>query len=223
MKESAKLRFEGVHLGSTPGQGMHLVLHGGDLVHILGNAARFFDIIEGLDRPTSGLVTFLDRTWTSLSPFDECRQRGMIGRSFDSAKAWVKNLTLRQNIELSAMHHRQMPEPEIQAETHRMAEELDVIHALDLRPEGIQPSILARCQWIRAFSGRPELLLFDAPLQDVSKDKHDIIFTWTKDNLAAGGTVFWAAKDPPDSALAPHNYYVLNISEDEIAIERRLT
>ncbi len=221
MKDVVKLILDGVRLSGVAGPALDLTLRGGELVLVTGDAEAFFDIVEGLEDPKEGVVTFLERSWKDMTPTDECRLRGRIGRSFAQGKAWVQNLTIRQNIAIAALHHRALPDNDMQAEIDMRADELEIAPQMDLRPEGIRPSILARSQWIRAFLADPELLLLEGPLQHVSDPHRDPLFAWTREHLARGGVAFWADAAEPISQIQEQASYVLRITESELAIERR--
>ena len=82
------------------------------------------DAAGGLVEPGEGSVSFGGRDWRSIAPAEADRQRGRIGRVFDSqggTLGWVSNLDVDENVVLSQLHHTARPLPEIEREAAQLA------------------------------------------------------------------------------------------------------
>ncbi|TWU04902.1 P-loop NTPase family protein [Stieleria varia] len=162
--------------------------------------------ILGLEPLDSGTILFMGGDWLGKDYDRHFRMRSQIGRVF-AGSAWVQNLTVRDNLVLSQVHHGVL-ETDVESEIGKWMQRLSgdqvdlVGRALSNRPSIVEPSLLQICQLIRAVSGRPRLLILERPLQFVFvarfKDFVSVI-----DELRSNGTaVLFFAGDRDDHSLS---------------------
>ena len=207
----------------TEGTPLNFVLNEGEFCRVRGDSALLFDVIEGLAEPASGSVIVGGRNWLDLSASEECSHRSNITRMLPLGQAWIRNLSLRDNIGLRATHHRLAETAEIDGLIDLMAGQLGIDGSLDMRPEELTPATLQMCQWVRAFLAKPAIVLLQDPERASSSASSLILKKWTKDRLLAGGVVFWAsetavATDPSEDIQKPQA--LITIENNEIKLEQ---
>ena len=180
-----------------------LVVGPGDCVMVRQEAASqeavLFDLAEGLRRPHDGCVRFLGRDWRRLSAFESARQRGRIGRVFETM-GWVSNLNVYENIVLSQRHHTARGEDELREETEALVLRAGFAGIPHCRPHLLRRDELRRAQWVRAFLGEPALVLLERPQQDVKDDGAAVLWELIEETRARGGAVVWLG---PEAGVRP--------------------
>ncbi len=123
-------------------------------------------LFQGLSKPTSGEVRFLNEDWLGEDYDRHFRMRSKIGRVFED-RAWIENFSVADNLLLASRHHN--------ASLDRIERELDFwtdyfgIQEISVqRPAFVEHSSLQIHQWIRAFLGTPALLILERPMKRVS-------------------------------------------------------
>lgn len=124
---------------------------------------------QGLVAPLAGSVHFLGESWTALDADNLAKCRAQIGRVFDEW-GWVSNLNVLENVLLREEHHTRRPTAEIEAEADTLARSFGLPRVPRGRPELVPQSELRRAEWVRAFVGRPRLVLLERPLRGVTED-----------------------------------------------------
>jgi ABC-type lipoprotein export system ATPase subunit len=205
------------------GPPLNFLLNEGEFCRVRGDSELLFDVIEGLAEPASGSVIVGGRNWLDLSASEECSHRSNITRMLPLGQAWIRNLSLRENIGLRATHHRLAETAEIDGIIDLMASQLGVDASLDMRPEELTPATLQMCQWVRAFLAKPAIVLLQDPERAASSASSLILKKWTQDRLLAGGIVFWAsesgaATDPSEDIQNPRA--LITIENNEIKLEQ---
>lgn len=154
-----------------------------------------FDVAEGLKRPYSGKVEFMGRDWQAISEFEAARRRGLIGRVFE-AMGWVSNLDVYENIVLAERHHTSRPESNILQEVNELMTTagFDAIPAC--RPHLLRRDELRRAQWVRAFLGKPALVLLERPELDVYRDDRRRLVDLVCKSVGEGSAVVWLSPEP---------------------------
>ncbi|MBX3413938.1 MAG: hypothetical protein KF708_14705 [Pirellulales bacterium] len=120
---------------------------------------------QGLVAPLEGSVRFQGHVWTELDANQLSRCRGQIGRVFGEW-GWVSNLNVLENVRLREEHHTRRSTPEIESEADALARSFGLPRVPRGRPELVPRSELRRAEWVRAFLGRPRLVLLETPLRD---------------------------------------------------------
>jgi len=146
---------------------VNLILGAGDLVLIRlePRAVRLPSLADGasgLIAPCEGRVAFNGNSWQRMSALQTSRTRGKIGRVFDDG-GWISSMDLAENIVLAQRHHSRRPDRQIREE----ADELARLVGLPGLPNGelsqVHHDVLLKAACIRAFLGRPILLLLERP------------------------------------------------------------
>lgn len=148
------------------------------------------DLAEGLLEPDGGRVLFLGEEWRAMSPERALRRRALIGRVFEG-HGWISNLSVRENIALSTRHHTRRPDREILGEAGALARAFGLGGIPENRPDLVPHRDLRRAEWIRAFCGRPMLILLERPMQGVSPVHRPRLIGAVRDACTRGAAVVW--------------------------------
>ena len=171
-----------------------LELHGNEmvLIHLQHphQGSVLGDACAGLVRPHRGAVHFLGKEWSMLPPDTENALRGRIGRVFGTGN-WVSHLTLLENILLPQFHHTRRSVEELCDEAGRLAVRFglpgipagfpDMCHQSDL--------IIAAC--IRAFLGRPSLVILEDPIAEAYPEMVPQLINTIREARGFGAAVVW--------------------------------
>jgi len=165
------LQAENVHLGTGPLDGgamttVNFHLCGGELALVYmehpEQGTALADVFSGLIRPEAGTVLFLGRDWSRLPPDNANALRGKIGRVF-SKGAWLNHLSMWENLLLPQRHHTRRSDAELHDEAMALADRFGLPGLPSGRPVQCLPADLQRGACIRAFLGRPVLILLEDP------------------------------------------------------------
>jgi phospholipid/cholesterol/gamma-HCH transport system ATP-binding protein len=180
-------------------QGVSLDIKPGELALVQRDArihnSVLFDLVQGLRSPDRGQVEFRGRDWSSLSIFDAARQRGWIGRVFETI-GWISNLDVHENIVLSQRHHTSRPDRDIMQEATALVRDAGFSEMPSCRPHLLRRDELMRAQWVRAFLGRPALVLLERPELDVHHDDLERLAQMIAAGRAGGTAVVWLSPSP---------------------------
>jgi phospholipid/cholesterol/gamma-HCH transport system ATP-binding protein len=125
------------------------------------------DLASGILWPDGGEAKFRGRSWRQMLPTRTGRERGCIGRVFQG-KAWVSNLNVDENILLPQLHYSSLPTAELNMEAEKLAKQFGLAGLPTSRPAATSAPDLTRAALVRAFLGRPDLLLLDCPEQSLT-------------------------------------------------------
>lgn len=148
------------------------------------------DLAEGLLCPAEGHVLFQGEAWTSMLPEQMLQRRAQIGRVFDG-HGWISNLNVNENTTLSQRHHTRRPGAEILAEAEALARAFGLSELPKIRPALVARQDLQRAEWIRAFLGRPLLVLLERPMQGVPLEHLPRLLGAVREACARKATVLW--------------------------------
>ncbi len=193
------LRLTGVVCASgegydTPLWDVDLALRPGQLcvvhVPVTRRHTPLADLAAGLLRPDRGEVTFQGERWEGLGPNQAAARRARIGRFFHRGQ-WLDNLTAAENVELAQLHHTRRKADEIRAE----AVALSRLMRLPGLPVGLvrnhRPDDLQRAACVRAFLGKPELLLLETPVGQRSGQMVEPLIQLVRRALGYASAVIW--------------------------------
>jgi len=171
-----------------------LTLAAGDLVTVLLERIRFrtplADAACGLADLESGEVSFLGRPWGRYGPSSAARHRGMIGRVFDR-HPWVSNLDVDENILLPHLHHRHGSAAQLREEAERLARHFGLPELPTARPVAMRADDLKRAACVRAFMGKPTLLLLERPTYGIFPELLGPLLAATDEARGRGAAVLW--------------------------------
>jgi phospholipid/cholesterol/gamma-HCH transport system ATP-binding protein len=134
----------------------------------------------GIIQPTSGAVNFLGRNWPELPPDQANALRGRIGRVFKTGN-WVNHLSLMENILLPQRHH-----------TRRSTRQLCEV-PLGL-PGDLTAADLQRAACVRAFMGRPSLILLEEPTTGIFLEIISALMNAVREARERGAAVLWLTR-----------------------------
>jgi phospholipid/cholesterol/gamma-HCH transport system ATP-binding protein len=153
--------------GELPSYKIDFALMPGDLalVDVRGRQAdaSFADMCSGLVPRPRGVVRFLGHDWAQIPDYYAAALRGRIGRIFADG-GWIEFLDVAANVLLPQLHHTH----EDVAALRERATQLACAFGLPGLPPGHTDDLsaldLARCACVRAFLGKPDLLLLESPV-----------------------------------------------------------
>jgi phospholipid/cholesterol/gamma-HCH transport system ATP-binding protein len=149
---------------------------------------------QGLVTPLAGSVCFVGAAWPKLDPQTLAKQRGQIGRVFESW-GWVSNLNVLENVLLREEHHTRRSAADIESEADALARTFGLPRVPRGRPELVPRNELRRAEWVRAFVGRPRLILLERPLRDVSDDFLQPLIAAVESARRGDAAVVWLTTD----------------------------
>ncbi len=174
-----------------------LVLQGGELLVVTperhAETVSLNDVLSGLIAPDRGEVRFMGKNWRRMGLFAESAARGRIGRVFE-VEGWVSNLDMYENISLSQRHHTTRPDRALRKAIGESFDRVGLRDFLGERPHMLSRSERRRAQWVRAFLGKPDLLLLNAPMLDVQPAEQPPLFEWIEEARRGGAGVVWQSR-----------------------------
>jgi phospholipid/cholesterol/gamma-HCH transport system ATP-binding protein len=201
-KQRIILRFdETVFTGATSSDAqsreVSLSIFGGDLVMIrlarLEQTAAFADACAGIIEPSSGIVNFLGRNWPEQSPDRANALRGRIGRVFKSGN-WIKHLSLMDNILLPQRHHTRRSARELCDEAGKLAQRFGLPGLPLGLPGDFTAADLQRAACVRAFMGRPLLILLEEPTIGIFLEIISALMDAVREARERGAAVIWLTR-----------------------------
>ncbi len=180
-----------------------MVVHRGDLVMIRTNASqstrRFASMLQGLVPPSTGQVLFNGRDWAKQHSRTQFTMRSRIGRVFDE-QGWVANLNVRENL-LVAKQHQGADMQMIEQELVFWTDWFQLGNITRKRPASVGAPRLQIHQWIRAYLGRPALLILERPMRTVSSKVFKNFLASIHHLRTRGAAVIWIAGSTLGDAL----------------------
>jgi ABC-type lipoprotein export system ATPase subunit len=145
------------------------------------------DAAQGLLPCGPGQVLFDGRDWADMPPLEQARARGRIGRLFEF-HGWVYNLSVLENLILAVQTHgRGDGQPE--AEALAMARRFGLAAIPEGRPVTLRKRELRLFEWIRAFLGRPELIIVERPELDMPRLALSVCFDLAREARERGAAI----------------------------------
>jgi phospholipid/cholesterol/gamma-HCH transport system ATP-binding protein len=186
--------------GRLPTGALDISLGEGDfaLIEVPGprRAAAFADLCSGLAPLTAGAVRFLGRDWAKMPADHADALRGHIGRLFyQPLRADTPDVAAR--VLLGQLHHTRMPEADMRA----AAADLALRFGLPGLPTGparqVSEPDLLRASCVRAFLGRPRLLILELPINAQQDDLLPALLCAGAEARGQGAAVIWLAVSGP--------------------------
>jgi phospholipid/cholesterol/gamma-HCH transport system ATP-binding protein len=202
-KQRIVLRFEDTVLRTGPYAGdgseeINICVFGGDLILIrlsrLEQTSVFADACAGIVKPIRGGVYFLGKNWDALSPDYANAFRGRIGRVF-SEGSWINHLSMLENIMLPQRYHTGRSVSHIREEAGGLAERFGLPGTPLGLPDSFTAADLQRAGCIRAFLGRPSLILLEEPTTGVVTEMISPLIQAIREARNRGAAVIWLTRD----------------------------
>lgn len=133
------------------------------------HATVLSDLATGLLPAATGHVAFLGRDWSLLPPVHADALRGRIGHVFRRGN-WIDGLPILDNILLPHGYHTRRTVNELTAEAVELAGWLGLPGVPMGFPSDLDAGDLGRAVCIRAFLGRPALVILEEPTQGLTLD-----------------------------------------------------
>jgi len=148
------------------------------------------DACAGLIQPQRGTVQFLGKDWSTLPPDTENALRGRIGRVFAIGN-WISHLTLLENILLPQLHHTRRSVEELCTEAGRLAERFGLPGIPAGFPDMFRQADLRTAACIRAFLGRPSLVILEDPTTEANPEMLSHLINTIREVRGSGAAVIW--------------------------------
>jgi phospholipid/cholesterol/gamma-HCH transport system ATP-binding protein len=194
--EEARLELD---TGLPPTRPLTLQIAAGDFVLVdtmeAGRAAAFADAASGLTPPASGRIRFAGRDWARQSPDAANAMRGQIGR-FVAAGAWIDHLSTMENVLLPQLHHTERRRELLMNDAARLARHFGLPGLPLARPAQVAEPDRRRAALVRAFLGRPRLVVIEHQPQLAESDLLEPFVNALRAARDRGAAVLWLTLDP---------------------------
>jgi branched-chain amino acid transport system ATP-binding protein len=210
--ESVEVRFGGVQAL----QGVDLEVAPGTLVGLIGpNGAgktTLFNVISGLERPTSGRVLLDGVDVTRLSPHRRAR-RG-IGRTFQRIEVF-SSLTVLENVLAAAEARRSWgrDEPDPERTARACLDRVGLRHLVRERVEELPTGLLRLVEVARGLATRPTHLLLDEPGSGLDSQETEALGDLLVDLVSEGTAILLVEHDVDLVMRVCEQLYVLDFGE----------
>lgn len=181
----------------TQSDEVNLNVYGGDMIMIrlarIEQTAGLADACAGIIEPGSGSVHFLGRNWAELPPDQANALRGRIGRVFKTGN-WINHLSLLDNMLLPQRHHTRRPERMLHDEAGKLAQQFGLPGIPIGLPGDLTEADLQRAACVRAFLGRPSLILLEEPTSGIFLEIISALMGAVRDARDRGAAVIWLTR-----------------------------
>jgi phospholipid/cholesterol/gamma-HCH transport system ATP-binding protein len=123
-----------------------------------GDAEAMVDLCLGLSSPAAGVISFSGHSWSALSRGRALDRRGSVG-ALTASQVWPLAVSVAETVLLPILHHSDIDEDEIVHSATVLARRFGLPGLPVGRPEAVPPNQLAQAACVRAFIGRPELVV----------------------------------------------------------------
>lgn len=196
--EFQQVTVEGGHLYDTAIWGVSFRLRQSELMLVRLEAehvsVQLADVAQGLIEPIQGSVSFLGDRWSALSENAKLAARAKIGRVFEEP-GWISELDMDDNITLLQRHHTRRPESTIRDEASELARQFSLPGLPQGKPSDMRAPDLRRAACVRAFLGRPELLILERPTAGVYPEIMPALMASVRAARSRGASVLWTTDD----------------------------
>jgi len=153
-------------------------------------AAVLADACAGLAAPLGGGVLFQGRDWQAMSRAEAKAARAEIGHCF-AGGAWLGHLSMMENLTLAQRFYGQIPDSALVAQAAALARLFGLPGVPTGLPRTLHRADLARASLVRAFLGRPGLVVLEEPLTDLPGAATAPLVHATRRVRDRGGAVLW--------------------------------
>jgi len=175
--------------GTFPALTLDLVLHPGELLLIRSRhkerSSDIADVLLGLADAGTGFVRFLDGAWHDLTGREAFELRRGVGRVQDRGN-WMEARSMMDNLLIPARHHTILPEQELRDRACALAQQFGLPGLPTLLPGDLE-----RAACVRAFLGRPALVILEHPMAFEDSDLLVPLMNAVQHVRRRGGSVIW--------------------------------
>ena len=153
-------------------------------------AATLADACVGLVAPLGGGVLFRGGDWQAMGAAAANAARAQIGHCF-AGGAWLGHLSMMENLTLAQRFYGQIPEAALVAQAAALARIFGLPGVPTGLPRTLHRADLARASLVRAFLGRPILVVLEEPRSDLPAAVTAPLVHATRRVRDRGGAVLW--------------------------------
>lgn len=159
--------YQTKEIETTALENVNIEVERGEFVSVMGPSgcgkSTLLNIIGLLDRPTSGSVQLLDRTFENTSDTDLSHFRNAnIGFVFQSFHL-IPSLDVAANVELPLIYRSGISQRQRRQRVEEVMERLNMTHRLHHMPSQLSGGQCQRVAIARAIVGAPSIILADEP------------------------------------------------------------
>lgn len=180
--------------GALPGLTLDFALRPGELELIDSRykerSSDIADALLGLAEAGTGSVRFLGRAWHELTRREAFELRRGIGRVQHRGN-WMEARSVMDNLLMPARHHTILPEHELRERACALAQQFGLPGLPMLLPDDCAPADLERAACVRAFLGRPALVVLEHPMAFEDSDLLVSLLNAIQQVRRRGGAVIW--------------------------------
>jgi phospholipid/cholesterol/gamma-HCH transport system ATP-binding protein len=195
---------------------VHFDLQSGELALVrlsnLHQTAAFADTFSGLREPTKGKIRFLGRDWQDVSTDTANAMRGKIGRVFSSGN-WLDGFTICDNVLLPQSHHTRTPKDDLLRDAANLAKHFGLPGLPSGYPTEYARADLRKAACVRAFLGKPLLLLLEDPTYGIYPEILAPLVNAVRRARNRGAAVFWMTLTDDvwlDESIPANRYFMIS-------------
>ena len=178
---------------------LEFVVHPGELQIVRSrHKARSGDIVDallGLVDAGAGTVRFLGKAWRELGRREAFELRREVGRVRERGN-WMEARSVMDNLLLPARHHTILPESILRERAGVLASQFGLPGLPLLLPSDCAPQDLERAACVRAFLGRPSLVVLEHPMAFEDTDLLLPLIDAIQQLRRRGGAAIWFTEHP---------------------------
>ena len=233
-KQRMVLRFQGAVLTTDPyartvSEALNLEVYAGELFLIRlersDQIVSFADVCNGTILPLSGSIFFLGKDWRNLSADVANALRGRTGHVFFTGN-WTRSLPVVENILIPQLYHTPDSSARLLDQAGHLVERFGLPGCPRDCPAISPPSDLQRAACVRAFIGRPLLILLQEPTHGWGQTFFERLIQTIRDARSRGAAVIWLTTDKEvwnDATIpATHRYHLVARNLMEVKLESKI-
>lgn len=171
-----------LNLTVAPGE-MHLILS-----PVREDTTNIVDELLGLSG--AGSVRFQGTPWREMPADDANRMRSLVGRVQVTGN-WIEQLSVLDNLLLPLRHHTVVPDPVLVRRASSLARAFGLPGIPLLPPDRCLDTDLERAACVRAFLGRPRLVMLEHPMDERDHGLLIPLMAMVQRVRRRGGAVVW--------------------------------